>query len=433
MQSVPRRRRSARPTASVLLAGVATMLAAAALAVFGGAGAASAHGFSSVAYADVTSPAPATVRVTLQLEYDLLLVSAATSEQDDGLFQEGQPAWENGDYPGMIAAVRDHLGAVGGYVLDHVTVAAYGGAACAGTLGDSVDVRLNDTQQVPYATVVADFACPAMGRTEAGHTIGSTLFPNAEGFVSQGTTTIVVYDVDDRSGSATLDERQTTFSTEQAWYERFAEFFRLGAEHLLTGPDHILFLLALIAGSRRLREVVLAATSFTVAHSITFILAALGVVSPPAILVEPTIALSIAAVAGWYLIRLIRKRDTADQLVVAGDNHFALDRAGWLRLAIVFAFGLIHGLGFAGALGIREAFSWQLLWSLLVFNVGIEAVQIGLILILFPPLMLLRRRAHRASLWVTGALTAFVVVVGLVWFAERLLGVSDWPAVPGVQ
>lgn len=394
---------------------------------------ANAHGFSSVVYATVTSTHPQTVRVSLQLEYDLMLVSVATSETDDALYQEGQPAWDDADFPGMETAAEDHLPSIGAYVFSHFTVDAYGGAACTGSLEDGVSVALDEAQQVPYATVTADFTCPEMGRTETGHVIGSTLFPNEEQFITQGTKTIVTYDVDGRTGSATLDAQQPAFSTEQAWYERFWEFFRLGAEHLLTGPDHILFLLALIAGSRRLREVVLAATAFTVAHSITFILAALGVVSPPGAIVEPVIAFSIAAVAGWYLIRLFRDRGTADELVVAGASHFALDRAGWVRLAIVFAFGLIHGLGFAGALGIHEAFSWQLLWSLLVFNVGIEAVQLTLIVILFPPLMLLRRRHHRASLWVTGILTGFVVLVGLIWFVERLLGVSDWPAVPGVS
>lgn len=407
------------------------------VAVFGlvllSANEASAHGFSSVVYANVASPAAHKVQVKLQLEYDLLVVSVATSEKDDAFHSEGQPAWDDGDYPGMVKAAEGHLSSIGKYVFDRFTVAAYGGAACTGTLEHNVTVALSKSQQVPYATFVADFVCPPEGRTEQGHIIGSTLFPNAEQFITQGTKTIVVYNVDDKSGSASLDAQQTTFSTEQAWYERFGEFFRLGAEHLLTGPDHILFLLALIAGSRRLREVVLAATSFTLAHSITFILAALGVVSPPAIIVEPTIALSIAAVAGWYLFRLIRKKGTADQLIVTGTSHFSLDRAGWARLLIVFCFGLIHGLGFAGALGIHEAFSWQLLGSLLIFNVGIEAVQIGLILIVFPPLMLLRRRAHRTSLWVTGAVTAFVVVVGLIWFVERLLGITDWPSVPGAS
>jgi hypothetical protein len=413
--------------------GAILLLAAVVSALFGGAGAATAHGITSVVYADVTASGDDTVRVKLGLEYDLLVVSAATSEKDDSLYRAGQPAWEDGDYPAMVSAAEDHIATIEKYVLARFHVSASGDAACTGTLDPTVKVAMNDTQQVPYGTFVAEFSCPQRGVTEHGHVIASTLFPGSEDYVPQGTKTIVVYDIDDKSGSATLDAQQTSFSTEQAWYERFWEFFKLGAEHLLTGPDHILFLLALIAGSRRLREVVLVATSFTIAHSITFILAALGVVSPPGIIVEPTIAFSIAAVAGWYLFRLIRDRGAADRMEVRSTSHFALDRAGWLRLAIVFAFGLIHGLGFAGALGITESFSWQLLWSLVIFNIGIEAVQIAFILVLFPPLMLLRRRNHRAALWVTGVIAAFVVVIGLIWFVERLAGVEDWPAIPGLS
>ncbi|MEI9851995.1 MAG: HupE/UreJ family protein [Sphingomonas sp.] len=133
--------------------------------------------------------------------------------------------------------------------------------------------------------------------------------------------------------------------------------------HLLAGPDHILFLLALIVGSRRLREIVLVATSFTLAHSVTFILAALGIVDVPASLVEPVIALSIAVVAAWYLWRLLRRGSHAGDfdadVAGPGRSHFSLDRAGWTRLGVVFCFGLVHGLGFAGALGIDQAWSWD--------------------------------------------------------------------------
>jgi hypothetical protein len=397
---------------ALLLAGIVL------LTLIGGAAPASAHGFSSVVYATVSAPDDTVVRAELALEYDLALVSVAKSEGDDSFYEEGQPAWDNGDFPAMETAVLDHQESLSSYVLDRFSTATVAGDQCTGVLEDSVTVELRD--EVPYANLVVDFTCPAMGETEHGHTITSSLFPDEEEFVTD-TKTIVVYDVDDKSGSATLDAAQPSFSTEQAWYERFWEFFQLGAEHLLSGIDHILFLVALIVGSRRLREVVLTASAFTVAHSITFILAALGVVSPPAIIVEPIIALSIAAVAGWYLWRLARRRGRADELVVATDSHFALDRAGWLRLAIVFCFGLIHGLGFAGALGIQEAFSWQLLVSLLVFNVGIEAVQLAIIVVVFPLLVILRRRAHRTSLWVTGAITAFVLVTGLVWFVQRLV------------
>lgn len=86
-------------------------------------------------------------------------------------------------------------------------------------------------------------------------------------------------------------------------------------------------------------------------------------------------------------------------------GHFGLDRAGWTRLGVVFCFGLVHGLGFAGALGIDSAWSWTLLGSLLVFNVGIETVQLALIALVFPVLTLLRHRSPTVGLWATGAIS----------------------------
>jgi hydrogenase/urease accessory protein HupE len=250
--------------------------------------------------------------------------------------------------------------------------------------------------------------------------VSSGLFPGSEGYV-RGTKTIVTYDLDLKSGSAALDAQHRSFSTHQSWTERFWEFFRLGAEHLLTGLDHILFLLALIAGSRRLREIVLAATTFTLAHSVTFVLAALGLVRVSASFVEPVIALSIAVVAGWHLWRIWRRRSHATDLETAGHGHLSLDSAGWTRLGVVFCFGLVHGLGFASALGIDQAWSWTLLWSLLVFNVGIETVQLAIIMAVFPLLALLRHRRPAAGLWTTGTLAAGVTVMGLVWFVQRVL------------
>jgi hypothetical protein len=151
-------------------------------------------------------------------------------------------------------------------------------------------------------------------------------------------------------------------------------------------------------------------------------LAALGLVDAPAGIVEPVIALSIAVVAGWHLWRIGRRGDHALDVEAAGQGHFGLDRAGWSRLGVVFCFGLVHGLGFAGALGIEAAWSWTLLWSLLVFNIGIEAVQLGIIAVVFPLLLLLRRRSRGAGLWATGAISAGVFVMGLVWFVQRVSG-----------
>ncbi len=265
-----------------------------------------------------------------------------------------------------------------------------------------------------------DYACAETGDA---HEFRSGLFPDSEGYV-RNTKTIVTYDLDLNSGSASLDARHPSFSTEQSLFEQFREFFLLGAEHLYLGIDHILFLLALIAGSRGLREIVLAATTFTVAHSVTFILAALGLVAVPASIVEPVIALSIAVVAGLYLWRIWQRGSHAGDVGTVGHGLLGLDAAGRTRLAVVFCFGLIHGLGFAGSLGIDEAWSWTLLSSLFVFNLGIESVQLAIILVVFPLLALLRHRAPLAGLSTSGGIAAVVSAMGLLWFVQR--GLELW-------
>lgn len=370
------------------------------------AGPALAHGFSSTVYVDVTAGDAGHVRTSVELEYDLFIVSAADYEMDDPLFRAGTDAFEAEDDAAMGAALNAHKDSAVRYVTERFGVKS-GSAACIATpVGDFViEVR----EAVPYSKLVLDWNCPERADS---HEVRSALFPDTETYV-KGVKTIVTYKLDGRTGSAALDSGEPTFSTGQSWEQRFGEFFLLGAEHLLTGIDHILFLLALIAGSRRLREIVLAATAFTAAHSVTFMLAALGLVNVSASVVEPIIALSIAVVAGWHLWRL--RTHVPDLPPGRG-----LDRAGWTRLGVVFLFGLVHGLGFAGALGIDEAFSWTLLWSLLVFNVGIETVQLGIIAVVFPLLIVLRRRSPRAGLWTTGLISAGVSVMGLIWFVQRV-------------
>jgi hypothetical protein len=396
-----------RVRSSVLAAALAGVLLVTAVSAF-------AHGFSSVVYVDATSPERGHVRTALALEYDLLVVSAADSEKDDPLFREGTAAFDDRDPAEQAAALDAHAGSVVSYVTKRFGVSV-GGKAC--TPARDGHFRIEQRDGVPYALLVLDHRCAGKGEA---HALRSGLFPSSEGYV-RDTKTIVTYDLDLRSGSAGLDARHPSFSTRQSLLERYRQFFRLGAEHLLGGLDHILFLLALIAGSRRLREIVLAASTFTLAHSLTFILAALDLVHVPAWFVEPVIALSIAVVAGLHLWRIWRRRAHATDIEAVGHGRLGLDAAGRARLAVVFCFGLIHGLGFADALGIDQAWSWRLLSSLLVFNVGIECVQLGIILAVFPVLALLRRRAPLAGLSTTGAIAAGVCATGLVWFAQRAL------------
>ncbi|NYF10016.1 hydrogenase/urease accessory protein HupE [Leifsonia sp. AK011] len=401
------------PTRRDLVRGAAVVvLASAALSV---AAAASAHGFSSTVYADATETAPGAVSVELDLEYDLLVVSAAENESDPDFFEDGMALFETGE---EATALEEYSTTVQDYVTERFTVAA-DGLACVPSPPSGYESHIRD--DVPYALFTLDYACET-DREDPDYEIRSRLFPDAEGYVT-GTTTVLEFDLGGESGSAALGS-DSTFSTAQPLGERLLEFFLLGAEHLLSGIDHILFLLALIVGSRRLRDVVLAATAFTVAHSITFLLAALGLVTIPASIVEPVIAMSIAIVGAWYLWTVWRRRGHEFDPVPVPRGLWGLNRADWLRLAVVFAFGLVHGLGFASALGIDEPWSMTLLWSLVVFNLGIEFTQLAIIIIVFPLLLLLRRRAPRVGLWVGVAVAVVVTVFGLIWFVERVLGLG---------
>ncbi|MFE5293059.1 HupE/UreJ family protein [Isoptericola sp. NPDC056618] len=403
---------------------VVTALVAAGIAVagtVGAAGPAAAHDATTDAYAQVTAGDGADVRVELDLEYDLLMKSAwLTAEAYDA---RGQAAQE--------AQLAEHADEVAAYVTERFQVGA-GDDLCTPAL--AADPTVGDRGGKAYATVVLDYACPAGDAGRPGtHTLFSALFPDAESFVHT-TETMVTYGLDGEEGSAVLTPAHPTVTTGgQGTWQRLGEFFVFGAEHLLLGPDHLLFLLALIVGSRRLRDVVLVATAFTVAHSVTFLLAATGAVSAPGAVVEPVIALSIAAVAAGHLWAVrpgAPPRLDAPGVVATEPRQQVwrrwhdLSRSDVVRIAVVFAFGLVHGLGFAGALGLDEPWSWGLLGSLLVFNVGIEAVQLGIIAVLYPLLVLLRRRAPRAGRWVTAVVAAAVAVVGLFWLVQRVLGLG---------
>lgn len=404
------RRRADRSLVRVLLAAVA--LAAGLIGPQLATTPVAAHGFTSVVYVDASEPDGDTVRTVVELEYDLLVSSVARYADAPEFYQDGMDVWQTGK---EASALNAYAEPIVDYVTARFAVTA-DGAECEPR--QAGELTATERDGVPYAVLTLDHECPSSGV----HEIRSALFPDAENYV-RDTVTIVQYELDTQAGTATIDEDVRVFSTEQSLAERLGHFFVLGAEHLLFGIDHVLFLLALIVGSRRLRDIVLAATAFTLAHSVTFILAALGVVSVPAAIVEPVIALSIAVVAIWYLWRVWRERGGIFTELPAAEKR-GFSRTDAARLGVVFLFGLLHGVGFAGALGIDEAFSWELLGSLLVFNIGIEAVQVAIILAVFPLLLLLRRRAPWTGLVVGIAVAAVVAAMGLVWFVERLLGVG---------
>jgi hydrogenase/urease accessory protein HupE len=179
----------------------------------------------------------------------------------------------------------------------------------------------------------------------------------------------------------------------------FRRFVLLGVEHVLTGYDHLLFLIGVLVGCRAARGMVALVTCFTLAHSITLALATFGRLSAPAAVVEPLIAASIVFVGIENLVEQPR-----------------LSR----RMAVTFAFGLIHGLGFASVLGELSVPKAALASTLLAFNVGVELGQLA-VAALALPLLLRMRGTERGT---TGLRYASVLLsmVGCFWLCERLLG-----------
>lgn len=375
-----------RPVSRLTAALLTTVTALAALLAAGLARPvpASAHDATSTAYVDVRGTGTR-IEATLDLEYDLLMKSA-------WLYAEAYDAEGRAEQLRQLAKNAD---AVTEYVTGRFAV-THDDEPCTPRLTRDADVHTRGTR--PFAVLTLAYDCPA--GTDGAYTVSSALFPDTESFV-HSTRTIVHFDIDGRRGSQALTAAEPTLKTDEHQRpHQIAEFFLLGTEHLLFGLDHVLFLVSLLIGARGLRDVLLTATAFTAAHSVTFLLAATGVVTVPGAVVEPVIAASIAAVA------------------LAGFVLRDREGTGRLRLPVVFLFGLVHGLGFAGALGIDESRSWELLLSLLSFNVGIEAAQLAVIGAVFPLLVLLRRTpAHR---WALPAMTAPIVVVSLYWCWNRL-------------
>ena len=176
-------------------------------------------------------------------------------------------------------------------------------------------------------------------------------------------------------------------------------YLKLGFEHIVPlGLDHILFVLSLFFLSSDLKTVIWQATAFTVAHSITLGLAMYNVISPPAYIVEPVIALSI--------------------MFVAIENIIS-DKLRPSRIIIVFAFGLVHGLGFAGALSGLGLPENQFVTALLTFNLGVELGQITVILFAW----FLIAKWFRKKTWYRTRLvipiSAIIALIALYWTIER--------------
>ena len=179
----------------------------------------------------------------------------------------------------------------------------------------------------------------------------------------------------------------------------------LGINHILSGIDHLLFVLALLLITKGFRKLVMTITAFTIAHSITLTLATLGVLGLPGAPVEAVIALSIVFLA----VELVHNYNGQEGLTV---------RNPWV---VAFTFGLLHGFGFAGALaevGLPQA---DIPAALFFFNVGVELGQLAFVLVVLGLLWISKRtkiswptRAKWVTPYVIGSLASF-------WLIERIM------------
>lgn len=188
-------------------------------------------------------------------------------------------------------------------------------------------------------------------------------------------------------------------AVEQSVWDVIGLYLQQGYIHILPrGLDHILFVLALFFASTRLKSLVWQVSAFTLAHTLTLALAVLGYVRLDPAIVEPIIALSIA--------------------FVAIENVIFKDMTRW-RPALVFAFGLFHGLGFAGVLSDYGLPQDQLLVSLLSFNVGVEAGQLTIVAACW---LALHRFADASWYpWLVRIASGAIALMALWWAFERIV------------
>ena len=203
---------------------------------------------------------------------------------------------------------------------------------------------------------------------------------------------------------------------QQSGWQAFASYIPVGFDHILPkGLDHILFVLGLFFLSTHLRPLIWQVSAFTLAHTVTLALGALGLVTVPGSIVEPLIAASI--------------------VYVAVENIFARGLTRW-RPVVIFGFGLLHGLGFASVLGEFGLPEHQFVPALIGFNVGVELGQLTVIALAFVLIWMGVLAAQRAALTgveelvteypvmfralsVTGSL--IIALIGIYWVIERTL------------
>jgi hypothetical protein len=177
-------------------------------------------------------------------------------------------------------------------------------------------------------------------------------------------------------------------------------YFKLGVRHIVPlGADHILFVTSLCLLSTRIKTILWQATAFTVAHSVTLALSMKGIIVAPGSVVEPIIALSI--------------------VFVAVENIYLSELKPW-RIAVVFLFGLIHGLGFASALNEIGLPRNKFYTSILSFNAGVEIGQVIVIICVFLLIIIPFGKKPGYRKFVVYPISILIAMIAAYWFVKRL-------------
>ena len=202
----------------------------------------------------------------------------------------------------------------------------------------------------------------------------------------------------------TPQEPSAAIPARQSGWSVAGLYFKLGVEHILLGFDHLLFVLALLLLTRGTWQLIRTVTAFTLAHSITLALATLGFVHVPPAPVEAMIALSIAFVA----VEIVRQWRGHDGLAA---------KFPWF---VAFVFGLLHGLGFAGALSEIGLPEGQIPLALLFFNGGVEVGQLLFIAVIFGLFAVLRHIHVAWPIWTRFAAPYAIGSIAMFWVIERV-------------
>jgi hypothetical protein len=290
------------------------------------------------------------------------------------------------------------------YVLGKLAVTNLGWA-CPGQLTQSEQAERQDGF---FVVETLEFECPrAIEDAALTYHLFFDLDPRHQGLaqvVRDGTTSEHIF----REGNRTLSLKTPLGVADYA-----LDYLRLGVEHIFTGYDHLAFLigLLLLAGSlwrqqsrrRALGYILRVVTAFTVAHSVTLLLSALGLVSLPSRLVESAIALSIGYIAVENIVGVAVR----------------------FRSQLAFGFGLIHGLGFASVLRELGLPAKGLVTSLLCFNLGVELGQLTVVLVVLPLLVALSLWRRYQRVVVQGG-SLLLLMLSLLWFVARAFDMQ-WP------